>query len=101
MKDCNKIYLSGNKGGDYVAITQSDEQEKISCCSIEIGHCCVVVLSSQVPIEFITSLFANFMLKNQDGFSRQTSDKLKDFAKEVMNYMNTDFVTERLSRINK
>lgn len=101
MKDCNKIYLSGNNGGDYIAIAQSEEQEEISCCSIEVGHCCVVVLSCQVPVEFITSLFAKFMMYKQDGMSRSMDDKLSDFASEVMTYMDKDFVSERLSRINK
>lgn len=95
----NKIYLDGNNGGDYVRISQTKQQEKMSCCNLEIGHCCVVVLNSQVPVEFITSLFCEFMLKNEDGMSRLTSDKLSDFAKEVMHYQGDDFVNERLKRI--
>ena len=95
----NSIYLNGNKGGDYVKISQTKQQEKISCCDIEVGHCCVVVLRAQVPVEFITSLFCEFMLKNEDGMSRLTSDKLSEFAKEVMHYQGDKYMNERLRRI--
>jgi hypothetical protein len=100
MKERKRIYLSGNKGGDYVAIFQTEEQEEISCCTIEVGHCCVVILSGQVPVEFLTSLFFKFMLFKPDGMSRSTEDKLSDFAAEVMTYMDKDFVVERLSKIS-
>jgi hypothetical protein len=93
-----EIHLEGNNGGDYIKITQTKEQESISCCQIEVGHCCVVILRSQVPVEFLTSLICRFMLTNQEGFSRSMDDKFSDFAREVMNY-HKDFVDERISRI--
>jgi len=92
------IYLEGNNGGDYIKIAQTKEQEKISCCNIEIGHCCVLLLNAQVPIEFITSLFANFVLMNKEGFSRSMQDKLSDFAEEVMDF-DKNYIKERLSNV--
>jgi hypothetical protein len=92
------IYLEGNNGGDYIKISQTKKQEAISCCQIEVGHCCVVVLRSQIPIEFLTSLICKFMHTNQEGFSRSIDDEFSDFAREVMTY-NKDFVDERVSRI--
>ena len=97
MKD---IHLEGNNGGDYIRITQTREQEKNSCCTVEVGHCCVVTMDHQVPVEFVTSLFTSFMLTNKEGFSRKAEDNLADFAKEVMVY-NSDFTSERASRIKK
>ena len=97
MKD---IHLEGNNGGDYIRITQTKEQNEMSCCSVEVGHCCVVTMNHQVPVEFITSLFTQFMFTGKDGFSRKSDDNLADFAKEVMEYSG-DFTSERASRIKK
>jgi hypothetical protein len=55
-----EIYLEGNKGGDYIILSQSMEQKKNATCYIEVGHVCLIYISAIVPVEFITSLFASF-----------------------------------------
>lgn len=95
-----EIFLLGNNHGDYVKIQQTAEQAEKSCFNLEVGHCCVVVLRSQVPTEFLASLISNFMLTGEGGFSRSTSDKLKDFAVEVMGY-GKSFTDERLTHIKE
>lgn len=95
----SQICLDGNNGGDYIKISQTKKQSEISCCNLEIGCSCVVTLNSQVPIEFIILLFTKFMLTGEDGYSRDTRDELKDFAKELFTYMDKEFTKERLSQI--
>lgn len=95
-----EIFLSGNNYGDYVKIQQTAEQAEKSCFNLEVGHCCVVVLRSQVPTEFLASLISKFMLTGDGGFSRSTKDKLRDFAVEVMGY-GKSFTDERLFQIQE
>lgn len=96
-----KIYLSGNKGGDFIKITQTEEQEKNSCCNIKIGHCCVMLLeTTQIPIELITNLFFRFLVIGEDGMGRSTKDELKDFAKELFNY-DENFINDLCNKIKK
>jgi len=91
--------MVGNKGGDYITITQTKAQAQRSCFFIEVGHCCVVTLRAVVPVEFLTSLITKFMLTDADGMGRSTDAKLSDFAREVLNYSDKSFVDERLSKI--
>lgn len=95
-----EFYLDGNKGGDYIKLRQNVWQHDYDCVDIEVGHCCVVVLKAQVPVEFLTSLICKFMLTGPDGFSRSTEDKLSTFAREVMEF-NKEFTDERLSKIKE
>lgn len=86
------IELQGNKGGDYIKISQTNAQEKIDCINLEVGCSCVVMLRAQVPVEFLTALISGF---------GKTGELSKDIEDELFTYESRDFIKERLSRIKK
>ena len=94
-----RIRLEGNNGGDYINLSQTTYQANKNVLFIEVGHCCVVMLRAEIPVEFLTSLISKFMLTGVDGNSRSSHDELKSFAEEVLDY-NKGYVQELLTKIN-
>lgn len=74
--------VSGNNGGDILRLRKL-ENDTIFLYS---GHCCVTNITAIVPVEFITALISDVMLKHDNdiyavidsfGWSKEFKDELK------------------------
>lgn len=101
-KKVQRIELEGNNGADCIVIEQTEKQAEEGVCFIEIGQCCVYILSAIVPIEFIISLFAYFMGKSvETGEGRSIDDKLEDIAKEIIVYNDEGYNKKMIEKIKR
>ena len=101
-KKVQRIKLEGNNGADRIVIEQTEKQAEEGVCFIEIGQCCVYILSAIVPIEFITSLFGCFMERNfGTGEWRNINDKLEDVAKEIITYNDEEYNKKLIKKIKR
>lgn len=90
----DELYLEGNKGGDYIRITQNEEQKDKNLCYLEVGSCCVKTIESVVPIEFITMALTKCVLQSEYR-------DLPDIVRDVMKGWPEVFVEERVSHIRR
>jgi len=75
----NRLCLEGNGGGDYLTMEVLPDGR----VSLEVGHCCVVMINHIVPVEFITAALSRAVEDNgpkemleQIGWSKDFTDKL-------------------------
>lgn len=54
------IRIEGNNGGDYLEIKPLEG----NLVRLEVGHCCVVTIEHIVPVEFITAMLTDAVLKH-------------------------------------
>lgn len=48
-----KAFIEGNKGGDYVQITETDREGVVH---LEVGQCCVVTIDEEVSVMTLASI---------------------------------------------
>ena len=58
----NKIYVEGNKGGDFIKI----EHIKDNLIKLEAGHCCVYTFNHEIPVEILASFLAKISYALED-----------------------------------
>lgn len=56
----NQMYFEGNNGGDYLKIEVLEDGRLLVQC----GHCCVPMFDATVPVEFLTTLISEAVLKH-------------------------------------
>lgn len=54
LRNQGEVYIEGNKGGDYLRIAFI----KDNMVRLEIGHCTVITVSHEIPVEILTSLLS-------------------------------------------
>ena len=86
-----QIYLTGNNGGDYIHITQTQAQADDDTCSIEVGHCCVVMLRAIAPTVFFSALTAETMY----GFNNEKFTTVREYVAGVLKIWGKE-VTDKL-----
>jgi len=98
-----RIYLEGNNGGDYIEITQTKEQKDNSCCTLKVGHCCVHIISHQVPVEYIVSLFHLSTIKKlSEGMEMwDWKSDMSDYVRDVLHYFPDDYVEGKVSYVEE
>lgn len=86
-----RIYLSGNKGGDFFDLTIRHDKTM----HLKVGHCCLNIIDAEVPVEFLTGILATavldagsvrkalFKLHWQSKYLDQLAEKIHDFDKTV------------------
>lgn len=87
-----EIYLQGNKDGDYIRLIQHKRQENSCTAYIEVGCCCVVTMRHEIPVEFITNLFTQVVLKHNGA------DKA---AEEIFKSYDNSYRTDRIRKVKK
>lgn len=55
-----EIYVEGNNGGDYLKIALAGE----NLVRLEVGNCCVHTITAIVPVEFITGVLTDAVLRH-------------------------------------
>jgi hypothetical protein len=94
VKSMKEFFLTGNNDGDYIQIKQYKNQEKDNTCFLEVGHCCVVILQHQVPVEFVTNVIYKELFEKANGdVKKMVENSLRGFKK--------DFVNERVEKVHK
>ena len=102
----DKFYVEGNNGGDYLQL----EHIRDNVVMLQIGHCCVVTVNHEVPIELITSALTNLFLEHDNkatqwqnwkpGWARDFVNKLRSQIKPVksdlVNLANAFHQTSRM-----
>ena len=95
------VSAEGNNGGDYVKITKLNDNE----LHLEIGCCCVTIVSHKIPVEFLTNLFYNLIL---EATPTTEEDGMVELAKKYICYIgpspspSTEILTEKLiSKVKK
>ena len=87
LRNLGEVYIEGNKGGDYLRIAHI----KDNMVRLEIGHCCVVTISHEIPVEILTSLlckatnygdFENVELPWDDEFSQKLKAQVRKINEE-------------------
>lgn len=82
LRNLGEIYIEGNKGGDYLRIALI----KDNIVQLEIGHCCIVTISHEIPVEILTSIlskatdyghFEDLELEWDDEFSQKLKAQVK------------------------
>jgi hypothetical protein len=58
------LYKVGNKGGDYLMLSELSKEQEDNRLYLEIGSCCVVNFKGIVTIEMITGLLTNLIFKH-------------------------------------
>jgi ABC-type uncharacterized transport system auxiliary subunit len=78
----NNFYAEGNNGGDYFHIQQLDSGD----IHLEVGHCCVKVVDSIIPIEFLTLALSEIVVSSEGGIKQyiEGSSWSDDFKKELL-----------------
>lgn len=89
------FFAEGNKGGDYVRLFQTPEQEKNDTIELEIGHCCTIPFHAVVPVEFLTTLITHFMF-NADG-----NKDLVENMRELFADWSKDFKEQLLAKVKE
>ena len=87
-----KFYLSGNNDGDFIRLVQYKSQEKDCTVYLEIGHCCVITVRHQIPVEYLTTLITENVLKHSD-IHGAVKDVFKDFSNE--------YTEDRISKVKE
>jgi DNA-binding protein YbaB len=59
-KKFKQVAMEGNKGGDYLYINTDTDNDVLD---IEVGHCCIHVFDASVPVELVTALFNDMMIR--------------------------------------
>ena len=73
------VSAEGNNGGDYVTITKVNDNE----LHLEIGCCCVTIVSHKIPVEFLTNLFYDLTLEAAPSMDQ---DGMIELAKKYIHY---------------
>jgi len=93
------VCAEGNNGCDYVTITKLNDNE----LQLEIGCCCVTIVSHKIPVEFLTNLFSSLTL---EAAPTTGQDAMIELAKKYICYTGpspaTKIFTEKLiSKVKK
>ena len=72
------IYVKGNNDGDYLFI----KPLKDNMLGIEIGHCCVVSVRHEIPVEVVTAILTKASF---DDFKDGVEGWPDDFSSELKN----------------
>jgi len=84
----------GNKGGDFIEMRNLFDGR----IALRVGHCCVMSIEKVVPVEFLTAVITDTLLKNNmdvlkviDNFhwSKEFNEELKSKVR------STNFMLER------
>ncbi len=88
----NHIYIEGNNGGDFIAITDLGDGRII----LESGSSCVCTIDAIVPVEFITAILSEAIIK-YDGNINAVIDSFgwsQDFKNELKSKIKADYIIE-------
>jgi hypothetical protein len=68
----NTIYIEGNKGANFIRITQIDNNN----IELQIGDCCVHTIHCIISAEALSNLLTTIMYDNDSSFGELLSNKL-------------------------
>ena len=58
------LYKVGNKGGDYLMLSELSEEQEDNRLYLEVGSCCVVNFKGIITIEMLTGVLTNLIFKH-------------------------------------
>ncbi len=99
----DKVYIEGNKGGDFLKITKI----KDNLLRIESAHCCLYNFNHEMPVEVLTSLLSdihisfnneNELLKKLDWRKEYGYDLLRQIRKINMFEDKTQVISKKVNR---
>ncbi len=94
MKVINSIRLEGNNGGDYFLIQQLSDGR----LHLEVGHCCVIIFDSVIPVEVFTLLINQAMISS-GSLKKLLSVWDGNFKKELLNKCESTFIFDSENKI--
>ena len=62
-----RIYIEGNKGGDYLEIIHEGDETN-NMIKLRVGHCCVPTIEKTIPIEILTYALTHVLGMYHDSF---------------------------------
>lgn len=81
------IRIEGNNGGDYLEIKPLGG----NLVRLEVGHCCVVTIEHIVPVEFITAVLTEAVLKHESiQAAIKATEWPKDFTEQLAAQVQPD-----------
>ena len=63
----NRVYAEGNKGGDFIDLKLLSDDMLApdgNVGRLEIGNCCVKTIRARIPVEFITGMLTEAVLRH-------------------------------------
>lgn len=82
----DRLYIEGNNGGDYLELRPLPDGRVY----MELGHCCVKLVSHTVPVEFITGVLGKLLVPLSVEDAMRGVDWPKDFIDKLVAQIEPD-----------